>query len=227
MAKEREIKLRVDDLGALRRGLAKLSALVVTPRVHELNAVFDTSGFDLAKREHLLRIRKETAGASGGRTSRAGTHALVTFKRPVSAAGSNGKGERHKVREEIELEVSDEKALARIFEALGLNAWFRYEKFRTTFRLRGSQRWAKGLLIELDETPIGIFLELEGSASAIDRAARALGFETGDYILANYMALYREYCQSQGEEPRDMLFANKKRRAPLRQKAKIFREISF
>ena len=213
MAKEREIKLRVDDLGALRRGLAKLSALVVTPRVHELNAVFDTSGFDLAKREHLLRIRKETAGASGGRTSRAGTHALVTFKRPVSAAGSNGKGERHKVREEIELEVSDEKALARIFEALGLNAWFRYEKFRTTFRLPASRAWAKRLLIELDETPIGVFLELEGPASAIDRAAQALGFEAKDYILANYMVLYREYCRHHRKRAVHMLFP--KRRAPL------------
>jgi len=227
MGKEREIKLRIEDLPALRRALSKLGALVVTPRVHERNVVFDTPAFDLAKHEHLLRIRTEAAGGSRGRAFGVGMRALVTFKRPVSAAGSNGKGERHKVREEIELEGSDEKALQRIFEGLGMNAWFRYEKFRTTFRLPGSQAWAKGLLIELDETPIGVFLELEGSASAIDRAARALGFETGDYILANYMALYREYCQSQGEEPRDMLFANKKRRAPLRQKAKIFREISF
>jgi adenylate cyclase class 2 len=193
MGKEREVKLRIADLPALRRALTKLGALVVRSRVHELNVLFDTPRFDLAKHEHLLRIRTETAGASRGGPSRAGTRTLVTFKRPVSAAGSNGKGERHKVREEIELEVSDEKALARIFEALGMNAWFRYEKFRTTFRLPGSQRWAKGLLIELDETPIGAFLELEGPASAIDRAAQALGFETKDYVLANYMVLYREY----------------------------------
>jgi adenylate cyclase class 2 len=214
MGKEREIKLRIEDLPALRRALTKLGALVVRPRVHELNVVFDTPDFDLAKDEHLLRIRTETAGPSRGRTSRAGTRALVTFKRPVPAAGSNGKSERHKVREEIELEVSDEKALARIFEALGLNAWFRYEKFRTTFRLPGSRRWAKGLLIELDETPIGIFLELEGPASAIDRAAGAIGFDGRDYVLANYMVLHREYCLSRGEEPRDMLFARKKQRAP-------------
>jgi adenylate cyclase class 2 len=216
MAKEREIKLRVGDLPALRRALAKLGALVVTPRVHELNVVFDTPEFDLAKQQHLLRIRTETPGVSRGRTSGARTRALVTFKRPVAAAGGTGKGERerrrHKVREEIELEVSDGKALARIFEGLGMNAWFRYEKLRTTFRLPGSQGWAKGLLIELDETPIGVFLELEGSAAAIDRAARALGFQSRDYILANYMVLYREYCRSRDEEPRDMLFAKKARR---------------
>src|SRR5260370_20598663 len=213
MAKEREIKLRIEDLPALRRGLAKIRALVVTPRVHELNVLFETPGFDLAKHEHLLRIRTETAGASRARTSRDGMRALVTFKRPVPAEEGNGKGERHKVREEIELEVSDEKALARIFEGLGLNAWFRYEKFRTTFRLPASRAWAKRLLIELDETPIGIFLELEGPAGAIDQAAQPLGFETKDYILANYMVLYREHCRSRGEEPSNMLFARKRRGA--------------
>lgn len=214
MANEREIKLRIEDLGELRRALTKLRAFVVTPRVHELNVLFDTPEFDLAKVEHLLRIRTETAGTRRGGTSRALTRALVTFKRPVSAAASTGKGGRHKVREEIELEVSDEKAISRIFEALGMHVWFRYEKFRTTFRLPGSRGWAKGLLIELDETPIGTFLELEGSAGAIDRAAGALAFDTSDYILANYMVLYREYCLSRGEEPHDMLFANKNRRAP-------------
>ena len=212
MAKEREIKLRIENLGALRRALAKLGALVVTSRVHELNVVFDTPEFDLAKHEHLLRIRTETSGASRRRTYGTGRRALVTFKRPVAAAGGTGKSERHKVREEIELEVSDGKSLARIFEGLGMSAWFRYEKLRTTYRLPDSRGWAKGLLIELDETPIGVFLELEGPAAAIDRAARALGFQSRDYILANYIVLYREYCRSRDEEPRDMLFAKKARR---------------
>ena len=221
MAKEREIKLRIEDLPALRRSLARLGALVVTPRVHELNVVFDTPEFDLAKHECLLRIRTKTAGTSRGRTPGVVTRALVTFKRPVSAARSNGKGERHKVREEIELEVSDEKALAKIFEGLGMNAWFRYEKFRTTFRLPASRAWAKGLVVELDETPIGIFLELEGPASAIDRGAEALGFEKTDYILANYMALYLEYCRRRGKAPSNMLFA-KIRDVTGQPKSKIF-----
>ena len=214
MGKEREIKLRIENLPALRRALGKLGALVVKSRVHELNIVFDTPAFDLAKREHLLRLRTETAGTLRGGASRAEVHTLLTFKRPMPAGGSNGQSERHKVREEIELEISDDKALASIFAGLGMNPWFRYEKFRTTFRLPGSQRWAKGLLMELDETPIGIFLELEGPASAIDRAAQALGFDPSDYVLANYMVLYREYCRNRGEGPRDMLFANQKRRAP-------------
>jgi adenylate cyclase class 2 len=207
MANEREIKLRIEDLGTLLRALAKLRALAVTPRVHELNVVFDTPEFTLAAHEQLLRIRTETPA---GRNRKGRPRSLVTFKRPILAAGSSNASERHKVREEIELEVPDEKALAKIFQGLGMNRWFRYEKFRSTFRLPASRAWAKRLLIELDETPIGIFLELEGSAMAIDRAAHALGFEKKDYILSNYMVLYRDYCRRRGEVPANMLFGKKK-----------------
>lgn len=118
-------------------------------------------------------------------------------------------GGRHKVREELEAEVGDPKNLARIFEALGMAGWFRYEKYRTTFRLPASLKWAKGLLVQLDETPIGTFVELEGPGEAIDRAARELGFSKSEYVLKNYLALYVEECRRRGQEPRDMVFPEK------------------
>ncbi|MCU1242816.1 MAG: adenylate cyclase [Candidatus Acidoferrum typicum] len=213
MGKEREIKLGIADLPALRRALRKLGARLVRPRLHERNVLFDTPGGSLASREQLLRIRTELPV---GRGRKGGPRSLVTFKRPLAIPGSSKKNERHKVREEIELEITDPKALAMIFEGLGMQSWFQYEKFRTTFRLPASNAWAKGLLIEVDETPIGVFLELEGPANAIDRAAKALGFETSDYVLANYMVLYREYCRERGEEPRDMLFAKSEKKTPRR-----------
>ena len=168
-----------------------------------------------------MRIRTELPIGSNRKGS---PHYLVTLKRPTVTPGWSKRGERHKVREEIELEVPDAKALAAIFEGLGMRAWFQYEKFRTTFRLPASNAWAKRLLLELDETPIGVFLELEGPATAIDRAAAALGFKKQDYILANYMVLYREYCRRRGEGPRDMLFAksDRKNRGASSEKRKIF-----
>ncbi len=45
-----------------------------------------------------------------------------------------------------------------ILRALGLYSTFRYEKFRTTYALPG----IRGLKVEFDETPVGLFLELEG-----------------------------------------------------------------
>jgi adenylate cyclase class 2 len=95
-----------------------------------------------------------------------------------------------------------------------MSGWFRYEKYRTTFRLPDSNVWAKGLLIELDETPIGTFVELEGPAPAIDRAAQELEFSQRDYILKNYLGLYVEDCRRKGEEPRHMLFPNRKSTSP-------------
>jgi adenylate cyclase class 2 len=211
MGQEREIKLRIAGLPALRRALRRLGARVARPRLHERNVLFDTPEDALASREQLLRIRTEL---SLGRGRKECTRSLVTFKRPLAISEPSKGAERHKVREEIELEIPDPKALAMIFEALGMRSWFQYEKFRTTFRLPASNAWAKGLLIELDETPIGVFLELEGPANAIDRAAKALGFTSRDYVLANYMTLYREYCRGRGEEPSDMLFAKRVSKNP-------------
>jgi adenylate cyclase class 2 len=219
LSKEREIKLRIEDLAGIRRRLVKLGARVVRPRLHERNVLFDTAKRELARREQLLRIRTEL---QAGRNRKDAPQTVVTFKRPVVTPRVGKNRERHKVREEIELEVSDAKALATIFEGLRMSRWFQYEKFRTTFCLPDA--WAAGLLIELDETPIGVFLELEGPASAIDRAAKALGFEKRDYILENYMVLNRKDCTRRGQEPSDMLFAKGQngKRATRSKKRKLF-----
>jgi adenylate cyclase class 2 len=58
----------------------------------------------------------------------------------------------------------------------------------------------------LDETPIGVYMELEGSPRWIDRAARRLGFSERDYITASYGRLYLEWCAAQKIEPGHMVF---------------------
>jgi adenylate cyclase class IV len=191
VAQETEIKLQVTDEKAFHRALKRLKAVPVSkssPRVHEFNVIFDHPEGTLAKHGQLLRIRTETAEPpkqkSKSRKVDWKQRVLVTFKRPTdeddtSTAGRTG---RYKVREELELEVSDAGALTKIFETLGMDAWFRYEKYRTTYKLGSSQAWAKGLLIELDETPVGRFVELEGPMEAIDRVAHELGFTKRDYI---------------------------------------------
>ncbi len=216
MAQETEIKLRIGDPKAFRRSLKKLGAKAVRPgtgRVHEWNVIFDTPEGGLAKHGQLLRIRKETPdGRSKKRVGKPEQRTVLTFKRPaggVSSGTSRARAEaRHKVREEIEMEVANGSALMKIFEGLGLRGWFRYEKYRTTFQLPSSLRWAGGLLVEMDETPIGTFVELEGPPQAIDRAARELGFSKSDYVLKNYLVLYVEECRRRGQEPRDMVFTD-------------------
>jgi len=221
MPKETEIKLRIADKAALLRRLKKLRAApqgVGTGRVHEMNVIFDTPQGNLGKRGQLLRIRTETPELSTRRRSSRSParlpkqRILLTMKLPIADRNSPlpPRPARHKVREELQLEVGDAGMLTHVFAALGMNGWFRYEKYRTTFRLPASQAWANGLLIELDETPIGTFVELEGPPDAIDRAATELGYTKRDFLIDNYLSLYVKSCRAAGQEPRDMLFAPSK-----------------
>jgi adenylate cyclase class IV len=92
--------------------------------------------------------------------------------------------------------------MARILRSLGLQPSFQYEKFRTTYALPG----IRGLKLELDETPVGIFLELEGRIAGIDRVARLLGYARPDYLKETYGSLYLAECRRHGRKPGDMLF---------------------
>ncbi len=215
MAQEIEIKLKINDPNSLRARLKRLGARLVgggTGRVHEWNVIFDKPDGSLAKQGQLLRIRTETPERKLKKPGKApAQRVLLTFKRPVAiaseASGNAQDNHRHKVREEFELQVTDADVLTKIFEGLGMKGWFRYEKHRTTFRLPAAAHWAQGLLIEVDETPIGTYVELEGPPAAIDRAAQELGFTAQDYIVMNYLSLYVEDCRRQGKEPKDMVFA--------------------
>ena len=118
------------------------------------------------------------------------------------------------MREEREVRASDERAIAEILGALGLAPRFRYEKYRSTYRLPGIAH----VVVELDETPIGDFLELEGRREAIDRAAARLGFGRADYITESYGALYAEDCAEAGRA----VFQNEPG-GPLRAAEMLFR----
>jgi adenylate cyclase class 2 len=216
MPNEIEIKLDIKDVKSLQRTLKRLAVIPAfpkTPRVHEMNLLFDTPDGGLAKHGQLLRIRTETAAEEKKKSvAKENQRHLLTFKSPPESLAMGtptrqpSAGGRYKVREETELVIIDAAALQKIFEGLGLRGWFRYEKYRSTYKFPARAKWAQGLLIEVDETPIGTYVELEGPGHAIDRAARELGFSRADYILKNYLVLYLEECKRRGEQPTHMLF---------------------
>jgi len=212
---EVEVKLRVADLAALRRRLARLGLRpAATERVFERNTLFDTPQGGLAKHGQLLRVRRVTPASSPRRASRAAhVPAVLTYKGPAVRPNpaDSAQGGRYKVRQEFEAGVADLEQLRLILEALGLRGWFRYEKYRTSYQLPRTFRWAAGLQVELDETPIGEFLELEGPPSAIDRMAKLLGYSRSDYITKSYLALYLDQCRKQGLAAGDMVFPPRKK----------------
>lgn len=209
---EVEVKLRVADLAALRRRLARLGLRpAASGRVYERNVLFDTPQGGLAKHGQLLRVRRVTSSGNARKAKAAASEALLTYKGPAVKAASAAQGGRYKVRQEFEVGVADPEQLQHILEGLGLRGWFRYEKYRTRYQFPESLPRVAGLHVELDETPIGAFVELEGPPLAIDRVAELLGYAPSDYITKSYLALYVEQCRKQGVPAGDMVFSPSKK----------------
>ena len=97
--------------------------------------------------------------------------------------------------------MTDAATMDAIFERLGYRPVFRYEKYRTEYRLERGAGMAT-----LDETPVGTYLELEGTPAWIDRMARRMGFDEHDYITASYARLYVEWCGKKRRTPGNMVF---------------------
>ncbi len=207
MAKKREveIKLRVEGLAGLLAKLRELGA-ECEGTVYEENTLYDTSTREFQKMQAILRIRRERQARRPGKIRKRGRNAnggggLITYKGMVSGKKGSGGG-KYKEREEIEYRVKNAGRIQKLFGRLGLRSWFRYEKYRTKYRLK---RFPE-LHLDLDETPIGTFLELEGGKKEIDAAARELGYSDKGYIVASYFELYLEECERRGTRRRDMLF---------------------
>jgi len=185
MAIETEIKFRVEDPPALAHRLLSAGFHLRTPRAFESNTLYDTPDRQLRARTEILRIR----GYAGGWT--------LTHKRlPINSPGED----RHKHRVETELALANGDALANVFLSLGLVAAFRYEKWRT--------EWSDGEgHCVLDETPIGMYAELEGSSAWIDRVAAAIGVDPGQYITLSYGRLFDQWRERHHSDAQDLTFA--------------------
>lgn len=212
---EIEIKLPVPDVALLHSRLKLLRAREISPRTREQNTLYDTPRQDLRRRGQLIRIRTERPAKSPAKMSSSeNVPAILTYKGPSSLSRharkttANSKTRnRFKIKDEVEVSVAGADRMARILRALGFQPMFRYEKFRTTYVFPG----IRGLKVELDETPVGVYLELEGAMTAIDRGARLLKYTRRDYIKETYGSLYLADCRRCGRKPADMLFPKTKK----------------
>lgn len=204
--REIEIKLRVSDLQSLVQRIRDLGA-TFKGRMFEQNTIYDTPGSDFRNSGRLLRVRLETSAPAGAslhedrllRPRARPGRGVLTSKAPPHPGGGGFDRPRYKERLERELEILNPEVWPRALRTLGLRPSFTYEKFRSTFELPRLQ-------LDLDETPAGSFLELEGSPHAIDRTARALGFTSRDYFLGTYWDLYAADCRRRGRPIKNMVF---------------------
>jgi adenylate cyclase class 2 len=112
---------------------------------------------------------------------------------------------------ELETHVDQPRTFGLIFQALGFCPVFRYQKYRTQYASPIPGR--AHCEVALDETPVGNFLEIEGSRAGIDRVARDLGYSRADYSTASYGALYLDQCRQANVKPGDMVFDTASSRA--------------
>jgi adenylate cyclase class 2 len=202
--REIEIKLRIADIPTILRKIRALGARS-QGRLLEQNTLYDTPQSDLRRRGMLLRLRIETTADTNAHADRR-ERVILTAKAPPHQPPTkkrNHTHQRYKERAERELVVAKgSRHWIAALIALGFRPAFRYDKYRTTFRL-------PSLHLDLDETPLGSILELEGSPQAIDRAARELGFTYNDYLRATYWDLYAADCRRRGVRPKNMRFRAK------------------
>jgi len=178
MVIEREIKYRVEDFDPYRKKLLLKGATCRSP-VFEDNIVFDDETGSLKSDEKLLRLRKAEI-------------VTLTFKKPIDRT-------RFKIMEEYEIEVSDFDEALKIINVLGYHKVFRYQKRREAITWLDSH-------ILLDETPIGNYIEIEGSEEHILELSRELELDPERGSSKNYMELYRAYCELNNQKPSDMVF---------------------
>jgi len=183
---EIELKFRVEDVAGFRSAVDGLGFWLDTKRTFESNTLYDTPERSLRGRKQILRIRHY------------GPRCTLTHKRQDLIAKIPG---RYKTRIETETEVSDGDALAEVFGQLGYVPMFRYEKYRTEWSRDGD-----GHLV-LDETPIGVWAELEGPPEWIDAMLEGLGIASDACSTDSYGTLFLAWKDRTGSSVEHMTFA--------------------
>jgi adenylate cyclase class 2 len=177
---EREIKLRFGSAAEARDAVLATGAMPLFGRRLQEDALLDTEDEQLRRQRCVLRVRMESGKSR------------LTYKGPVQPSTM-------KLREELETVVGDGELLLRVFGELGLHVWFRYEKYREEFSF-------EDVIVAIDETPVGVFVEIEGTEHGIEHMTIALGRTSTDYIVDSYRSLFLQCRDQYGLGGSEMVF---------------------
>src|SRR5687768_3123752 len=167
MAIETEKKYRLGQkrLEDITQKLLDLGATYVK-EVFEVN--YQHRGGEMDERGATLRLRK------------IGDFTVLTYKERIKTDD----GAKHKV--EYETPVSDVDAMEKIIESLGYKLTAVYEKRR--------KYWGLGEVeVVLDELPFGLYMEIEGTIEAIEKAEKLLGLKEAEREPRGYPRLTVKY----------------------------------
>ena len=188
---ETEVKLRCESVEHFKKRLENSGATLKLKRDRhfEDNFILDSDARSLGGRLAALRVRKTDDLAT------------VTLKELPPA---DSQVSRFKSRIELETRVGDAEVMLEIFARLGFRKCFRYQKYRTVYE--AFLPTGESLDVMFDETPIGVFAELEGLEADVARTLEMIGAERDEHILQSYLAIQIEECERQGKPLSDMVF---------------------
>lgn len=164
---ETEVKIPVTDLTALRGHLLAMGFRTAVEAQSEHSVLWDRQR-ELLDKGCALRLR------------RYGSATRLTWKGPKVADA------KLKIRPELETGIEDGAVLEGILRELGFSPVLSMGKRREVLE-------RPGLSACLDEAPFGTYLELEGSAEAIQDALVELGLEDAPVETRSYPALYEAH----------------------------------
>ncbi len=176
---ETEIKLVFESVEAAGQAVVPAGGRLAVSRRLLDDRLFDTPDQSLKQAGCTLRVRRDAA------------RAFITFKGPVQPGV-------HKRREEIETAVGDAAVAEAIVAALGFQPWFRAQKQRAEYEIGDAH-------VMIDETPMGVFVEIEAPEPLIAPVAAKLGRSPADYRLESYPRLWRDWCVAHDLPAQDML----------------------
>ena len=205
MGIETEVKIKIESADDFIGRVLSQGADRVSERSFEDNILFDFPDGRLRTAQCILRVR-----FVDGR-------GVLTYKGVPRAEGI------FKSREELETAIEDPETAIEILGRIGMRQGFRYQKYRQefvfgrdcckTFRdfagglpAIGSREKPGGVLIAVDETPIGNYAELEGEEEEILNLAGKLNIAESLFIRLSYHSLYLDYCRVRGITPQSMTF---------------------
>lgn len=170
---EVEVKAKIDDVKGIRRRIKIIGGkLIFKSLIKDFS--FDYENETFQKKDYVFRIRVFENGEG-----------VITFKGPRIA------DKQYKVREEIEVRVSDGFSAIKIFENLGFKKVFRVDRIREIYKFKD-----KEVKVMLDIFPeIGSFIEIEGKKEDIEYIIQKLKIDRSRFstrTLQHYVEKFRK-----------------------------------
>lgn len=161
---EQEVKLKFASHEAARQAVITAGGRLVRSERAQEDRFLDTTDDRLSNSRCALRIRREPHQTT------------ITFKGPIEDGPV-------KSREEVETSVADADIAETLLARLGFTEWWRHTKHREDYLIGD-------VTVFIDRTPVGTFVEIEGTLETIAATTRALGREPREYILDSYRTLF-------------------------------------